>query len=334
MVAPIELQPHLPADLAITERSRAFYDGTYKWDSVGFTDDKGVYREYDCYDPFARAPTPLPPMFPDDDEDHGPEEGITKNSAQALKFDSPVRPTEIAAPEPGTPCPELESDAADALSTQIPKENSHVTMKPITGLRQCTSVRGEEKFTELQSEVFAGHQYEGNLDSKAGVSDAMSKQEDIGASNDEGHSSGGVIGSKKEVKMPVTPPDSPAKTAIKVHTTSPASTTSTLSPVPSNLSDQDKDMGIKIKGASTTPRSTPSLPDTPSKSSPRIMTKSTVTRGVAQKVRKGRKSSKFGQPERKNDSVADFTLLELHSGSFMRRGGRRTSVRQTKSVGN
>lgn len=72
------------------------------------------------------------------------------------------------------------------------------------------------------------------------------------------------------------------------------------------------------------------------------MTKSTmtrgiaqkVTRGVAQKVLKGRKSSKSGPLERKNDSVEDFTLLELHSGSFMRRGGRKTSVRQTKSDGN
>ena len=31
----------LPVDFAITERSRRFYDGTYKWDSDGFTDDNG-----------------------------------------------------------------------------------------------------------------------------------------------------------------------------------------------------------------------------------------------------------------------------------------------------
>jgi hypothetical protein len=31
----------LPADLAITERSRRFYDGTYRWDSDGFTDEQG-----------------------------------------------------------------------------------------------------------------------------------------------------------------------------------------------------------------------------------------------------------------------------------------------------
>ncbi|EUC49741.1 hypothetical protein COCMIDRAFT_83840 [Bipolaris oryzae ATCC 44560] len=58
----------LPSADSITERSRKFYDGTYTWDSEGFTDDMGVYRTFDCYDPDARAPTPLPPMFLSDDE--------------------------------------------------------------------------------------------------------------------------------------------------------------------------------------------------------------------------------------------------------------------------
>jgi hypothetical protein len=31
----------LPAELAITERSRKFYDGTYQWDLDGFTDELG-----------------------------------------------------------------------------------------------------------------------------------------------------------------------------------------------------------------------------------------------------------------------------------------------------
>ncbi|EUC39295.1 hypothetical protein COCCADRAFT_80892, partial [Bipolaris zeicola 26-R-13] len=59
----------LPSADSITERSRKFYDGTYTWDSDGFTDDMGVYRTFDCYDPDARAPTPLPPMFLSDDEE-------------------------------------------------------------------------------------------------------------------------------------------------------------------------------------------------------------------------------------------------------------------------
>lgn len=47
------------------------------------------------------------------------------------------------------------------------------------------------------------------------------------------------------MKMPDTPPDSPVKTVSILQNTSPASTISTLSPVPSNLSDQDKDEDIK-----------------------------------------------------------------------------------------
>ncbi|ENI03721.1 hypothetical protein COCC4DRAFT_41701 [Bipolaris maydis ATCC 48331] len=61
--------PVLPSADSITERSRKFYDGTYTWDSDGFTDDMGVYRTFDCYDSDARAPTPLPPMFLSNDEE-------------------------------------------------------------------------------------------------------------------------------------------------------------------------------------------------------------------------------------------------------------------------
>jgi len=80
----------LPADLAISDYSRNFYDGTYKWNSEGFTDDNGgkcswsacdcplltcsAYRDFDCYNPAARAPTPLPPMdLGDYEEDMGYE---------------------------------------------------------------------------------------------------------------------------------------------------------------------------------------------------------------------------------------------------------------------
>lgn len=31
----------LPADLPISEYSRKFYDGTYKWSEEGFTNEKG-----------------------------------------------------------------------------------------------------------------------------------------------------------------------------------------------------------------------------------------------------------------------------------------------------
>lgn len=44
MVVPTGSLPCLPNDVAITERSRQFYNGTYKWDSDGFTDEHGGKR--------------------------------------------------------------------------------------------------------------------------------------------------------------------------------------------------------------------------------------------------------------------------------------------------
>ncbi|KAH6873122.1 hypothetical protein BKA58DRAFT_161038 [Alternaria rosae] len=79
----------LPNHIALSEHSRRFYDGTYKWDSEGFTDDVGVYREFDCYDPAARAPTPLPPLcLSDNDEEAGAvEQRIDSGEQKARKLE-------------------------------------------------------------------------------------------------------------------------------------------------------------------------------------------------------------------------------------------------------
>ncbi|KAF1843816.1 uncharacterized protein K460DRAFT_408138 [Cucurbitaria berberidis CBS 394.84] len=76
----------LPVDVALTKRSRKFYDGTYKWNSEGFTDEHGVYRKFDCYDAAARAPTPLPPMFPGE---------LEEESTDDLRDQQPVANPEI-----------------------------------------------------------------------------------------------------------------------------------------------------------------------------------------------------------------------------------------------
>ena len=36
-----------PVDTALSERSRKFYDGTYQWDSEGFTDDTGGKNQHE-----------------------------------------------------------------------------------------------------------------------------------------------------------------------------------------------------------------------------------------------------------------------------------------------
>ncbi|QRD01236.1 hypothetical protein JI435_157230, partial [Parastagonospora nodorum SN15] len=88
---------HLPATLAITARSRKFYDGTYTMTSDGFTDEAGVYRAFDCLDAAARAPTPLPPMF-SDDEEAGGEQVLTPSSMLrgAARGDTPIEVTFVS----------------------------------------------------------------------------------------------------------------------------------------------------------------------------------------------------------------------------------------------
>ncbi|KAG9192672.1 hypothetical protein G6011_11406 [Alternaria panax] len=71
MIDPTAYSTPLSVNVALTEYSRKFYDGTYKWNSEGFTDETGIYREFDCYNPDAQAPTPLPPMYLSDDDIDG-----------------------------------------------------------------------------------------------------------------------------------------------------------------------------------------------------------------------------------------------------------------------
>ena len=47
MVASAAGAHQLPSNLAITDRSRKFYDGTYTWDSDGFTDEHGGKEDKD-----------------------------------------------------------------------------------------------------------------------------------------------------------------------------------------------------------------------------------------------------------------------------------------------
>jgi hypothetical protein len=67
----------------------------------------------------------------------------------------------------------------------------------------------------------------------------------------------------------------------------------------------------------------------PAEASSRSKAKVTA-RGVAQKITKGGKKAATNPAKRADNSVEEFTLLELHSGSFLRNGPRR-STRNAKS---
>ncbi|KAF3047599.1 hypothetical protein E8E12_010724 [Didymella heteroderae] len=312
----------LPTDLAITERSRRFYDGTYKWDSDGFTDEHGVYREYDCMDPLARAPTPLPPMFLYNEEEEEEEEEdnglLNPSNAETTRLQdscSTMPSTESAAAGLDTPFPKPDSTV---LTTDTPRTPGSIRRFAINLLKKHDPRQAAPQ------------------DHFDVPSWTIEDTTDVPEGTEPGSEPGEIVERQSSsMKMPDTPPASPTKMLSMIQNTSPASTISTSSPVPSNLSEQDKNEGIEMKGASIA-HDAPSLPATPSRASP-PKRKGTATRGVAQRVTKASKRAsinKSSPPKRKENSVEKFTLLELHSGAFLRKGGLRKSARQAKAEGN
>ncbi|KAJ4342325.1 hypothetical protein N0V95_006975 [Ascochyta clinopodiicola] len=340
MDATTKLQPLLPDDVTITERSRAFYDGRYKWDSDGFTDDHGVYREFDCYVPEARAPTPLPPTFSDDYHDNTQEEDVVEIQAQTLNIGGALTSMDGDVLEPDTPYPRPDSITAGAPDNRTTEGTKLYTAPTINSRERNIKVPQDRLSAISPSEFVASYQDESTI---VGKLESIVNHAETEPSLNELHKLPTQPFSEKEevgdVKMPDTPPESPTKPTDEAQAASPVSTTSTLSSAPSNLTDQDHDMGVEIEGASMHPQSDANMSDTPLKSSPLPKAKAkprATTRGVARKVTKGGKKtggSKSSPLKRKDESVEDFTLLQLHSGEFLRKSGRRKSARLTQSEG-
>ncbi|KAJ4412599.1 hypothetical protein N0V91_000357 [Didymella pomorum] len=215
----------LPAELAITERSRKFYDGTYQWDLDGFTDELGVYRECDCMDPLAHAPTPLPPMllFNDEDDENDDENdnsqlGLSSSSAAALSVS--------AAAEPDMSLPHLNSSHCTAFTTDVPRTPGSIRRfvinlfdKPkhskVASQEQCDV---ESHITEIEVPPRSYEHREAPKPAKRGSS---------------------------SMKMPDAPPASPAEMLSVIQDMNSALTTSTPSPVSSILSDYGNE-GMKV----------------------------------------------------------------------------------------
>jgi len=89
-----------------------------------------VYREFDCYDPAARAPTPLPPMFLDEEEHHGESGGPVQPTNTVIKkrMDSHV--------ETATPSSDSTLRSADYLpSIPYPEAPRSTDDVPLSKLR-------------------------------------------------------------------------------------------------------------------------------------------------------------------------------------------------------
>ncbi|KAF3005091.1 hypothetical protein E8E13_009865 [Curvularia kusanoi] len=311
----------LPPDLPISDRSRKFYDGTYKWDSDGFTDEHGVYREFDFHDPLAAPPTPMPPIFLyDDDDDVSHIQTLTDELAQPDNHHTAVA-SDGAITEPEAPCSEPSHVVNSADMQDRPKT-------PRTIRRLAIEILSKPK------KIKTAPQEQPNKDSK----DDSSVVGELADAAPAELSEAPAPEQASKINMPDTPPRSPPEPGSDTLDISPASATSTLSSVPSNLSARSGDVGMKIKGTAAMHQSSLSLPDTPTKASPQSKT-NVATRGVAQKINKGTKgtkravASRLSQSKRTENSVEDFTLKDLHSGAYMRSGPRR-STRHVKPEAN
>lgn len=259
MVIPVALI-HLPADLAITERSRKFYDGTYKWDSDGFTDEHGgkyepplsetrsdfliVYRKFDWLDPLARAPTPLPPIS-SDDEDGRQADIATVEPMQPFESGSTVMSADRMALEPASLCPRPNGTAATTPDPRTPEDTRRFAIDFLLNSKQ--SKKASQDQLDISSP--GNNTIYSKLEGSVNASERVDTEADLHTGYELREATSAAKEKSGNVRMPDTPPESPAKTASGVQTTSPTSTVSTLSPVPSNLSDQDKDVGIKVDTA-------------------------------------------------------------------------------------
>ncbi|KAH6637475.1 hypothetical protein C7974DRAFT_470394 [Boeremia exigua] len=222
MSAPTASAYRLPDDLAVSDRSRKFYDGTYKWNAQGFTDEHGVYREFDFLDPLARAPTPMPPMFSDDEED-GDGIDVVSELTQSLN-DNSVALSDEATVEPGTPYPKVSGSASSPVNVRSP---GSIRRFAINLLRKKTD----------------REEHAPQNDSKKQIEDVVPAPEQAGELRRDHELVGRTPRAKdekSEFNMPETPPKSPVNIAPEVKTTSPTSTTSTLSSAPSTLSEESK----------------------------------------------------------------------------------------------
>ena len=248
----------LPVDLAITERSRKFYDGTYTWDANGFTDEHGgkcmlllrmciadqstVHRVYDCYDPEARAPTPLPPMVLEDEEELENDRQHTDTSIETKNVDSVSTAKGAANVEATSPYPKSSDVAASALNPRTPQEFRRLALAFTANLQPSRAVRQNTPPIELEDNE--GDTNASKFENVVAVSEQAVTESTPSKNHEQTQVPSPAKAELSTVKMPDTPPDSPMKARFDVQITSPSSTVSTLSPVPSNLSDHD--IGLKV----------------------------------------------------------------------------------------
>jgi hypothetical protein len=183
-------------------------------------------------------------MFLGNGEDDDISEDAIEDPVAVYNTDNTPKPVNATSFELETPCPKSNSDKASTLAPRTAEEIRQSAMTFIANLEQSNTTQQSTPSPDV-----LGREKD-NFVSKPASVVAASKQAGTGLFLDESRKLSGDPFLAKEdmsnVKMPDTPPKSPNKTMFGVQTTSPSSTTSTLSPVPSSLSDYGKDTGLRV----------------------------------------------------------------------------------------
>ena len=151
--------------------------------------------------------------------------------------------TESAAAEPDMPLPQLNSSQSIALTTDVPRTPGSIRRFAINLLNKP---KHNEVVTREQRDV-ESQITESTRDLPEGTEPGSEPGEIVEVIHRRYEHCEGPTPAKRgssNVKMPDTPPASPAKMLSVIQDTSPAST---LSPVPSTLSDHGNDEGIKVR---------------------------------------------------------------------------------------
>lgn len=197
-----------------------------------------MYREFDCLDPLARAPTPMPPIFLDGEVD---EQSQTAADDLAQRTNHTVTPPSEAILEPEAAC-SVHTNVANR--TEEPKT-------PRTIRRLAMKILSKPRSTKSSSQGEPTQDYQDNSPVASTLEAITSEQtyKEAGACiiNELNRAQSPV--ESIQVNMPDTPPESPCKPESPVPSISPSSTLSALSTVPSNLSEQGGDVGIKVFAA-------------------------------------------------------------------------------------
>ncbi|USP73289.1 uncharacterized protein yc1106_00563 [Curvularia clavata] len=256
----------LPSSRSLSKRSRKFYDGTYKWDSDGFVDDKGVYRGFDCYDPRSRAPTPLPPLSLEVKED---AEVFTQQTTDGMlaAHESRINAKTLTF----APDPKRNKSVVTVRCNELFR--GHVDRDHLIGKMEGALIASKANKVDLTLE-------ECYRLCDIPSPDQRALQEDfVPLTGPSGEiTAAHVVGENN--RSPATSPKSPAQ---KIRSSSSSSTS--LSDCPSDISNWD--VGISILAlASTTENKSP-------KSSPQEAKQPKyLTRGVKRKAKRGVKKAK------------------------------------------